>query len=294
MTEFNFGAFRRIPRIDMSAFPFKSSVRNFCHCTLYVDYRDISHMQALAEFAKELIHEDRRAQRASYEFLKRAGVTSLIKEFQTRRAAGGSFPADYADLFYIYAHIRSKRPRRVLEYGSGVSTLVMAAALGQNGGEGRLVSIEPSEAWARKTRSGLPADLLERVEVIYSPGVPCELEGRSTACFAERPLANPDMIYIDGSPDGAYFDGAENVAPLEENFETDEVTIFIDSRRRAVSFFDLPTRAARYEMASYAVDIVDLQTGNIFGCPFGFDQFSNTMVRWRGSSVERRGTGADG
>lgn len=92
MTEFDFGAFRRIPRIDLSAFPFKSSVRNFCHYTLYVDYRDISHMQALAEFAKELIHEDRRAQRASYEFLKRAGVTSLIKEFQTRRAEGALFP----------------------------------------------------------------------------------------------------------------------------------------------------------------------------------------------------------
>ena len=293
MTEFNFGAFRRIPRIDVGSFPFKAEVRNFAHYTLHVDYHDIAHIRALAEFGKAMIHTDKRVQRAAYEFLQKAGVMPFIKKFQSGRVVEGGFPPDYGDLFYLYSYIRTRQPRRVLEYGSGISTLVMALALRQNGGEGRLGSIEPSEEGAQKTRAGLPAHLLERSEVICSPGMHCEVEGRDTVCFAERPLANPDMIYIDGAPQGACFDGAENVALLEENFDEDGVTIFIDGRRRAVHFFNLASRARRFEISSYAVDIEDVHTGTTFTCPFGFDQFSNTMVRWRGSSLERRGMSAD-
>ncbi len=282
MTGFNFAAFRRNPRIDTWRFPFKSEVRNLAHYTFHVDYHDTSHMQALADFGKAMVHEDRRVQRASHDFLQKAGVTPFIRQFQSRRAIDGAFPPDYGDLFYLYAYIRSERPRRVLEYGSGISTLVMALALRQNGGESRLVSIEPSEEWARKTRSALPADLLERAEVVYSPGETCDVEGYSTVCFAERPLRDPDMIYIDGAPKGAYFDGAENVAFLEEKFRQEGAAIFIDGRRRAVHFFDMPGRASHYEISSYAVDVVDMRTGTTFTCPFGFDQFSNSMVRFLG------------
>ncbi len=293
MSGFDFKAFSRIPEIDLTRLPFRATLKNFRHYTFRGDFSDSSHQQALTEFAQILIKEDRRAQRASRDFLLKAGVTPHVQKFQKRRGEVGGFLPDYADLFYLYAYIRAERPRRVLEYGSGVSTLVMALALEQNG-EGRLVSLEASEEWAHSTHSALPERLFERVQVVYSRPGSREVDGESSVCFADQPFADPDMIYIDGAPEGARYDGAENVVLLEENFGEEGVTIFIDGRWKAVKFFNSPGRAARYEAMSCAVDVVDLRSGTLFGSPFGFDQFSNTMVRWRGTSPERHDMSADG
>ena len=231
-----------------------------------------------------LIQEDRLAQRASHYFFEKTGVAPNIKQFEARRAPSKRiYPPDYVDLFYLYTYIRAKKPQRVLEYGSGVSTLVIGIALEQNGGDGRLVSLEPSEDWARATRDALPGRLAKRAEVMYSRGVSCELNDKTTMRFADVPLADPDMIYIDGAPEGARYAGAENLAFLEENFGSREVAIFIDARRDALRYFDIPARAERFEVTSYAVDIVDLHSGKLLGSPFGLDQFSNSMVRWLGA-----------
>ncbi len=290
MSGFDFRAFSRIPEVNPTRYPFRIQQQNFRRYTLEVDFSELSHQIGIGNFSGVLIKEDRRAQRACYDFLQKAKVASHIKAFQARRADAGGFPPDYVDLFYLYAYIRSERPKRVLEYGSGVSTLVMALALEQNG-EGRLVSVEPSEDWANSTRSALPEPLLKRAEVMHSRGVPCEIDGERSACFADQPLVDPDMIYVDGAPDGARFEGVENVVLLEKYFGEERVAIFIDGRRRAVHYFITPPREARYEITCYAVDILDVHSGFTLAGGFGFDQFSNTMVRWRGTSP---GMSADG
>lgn len=56
------------------------------------------------------------------------GVLDTIDDFVAKRPSGSLKP-DYADLWFLYSLITKRRPKVVLEFGSGVSTVVMARAL---------------------------------------------------------------------------------------------------------------------------------------------------------------------
>lgn len=64
-------------------------------------------------------------------------------------------------LLRLHAHIMATRPSLILEFGSGVSTIVIADALRQNGA-GHLVSIEHSSHYGDKTMSTLINEGLDR------------------------------------------------------------------------------------------------------------------------------------
>lgn len=176
MKPFDFQALQRIPNIDVERLPFRAERCNFRYYTFWVDFSNIHHCNALQSFWTCMIQVDRRAQVAFRDYFLKAGVMPYLREFESKKFRAGHFPPDYVDLFCLYAYIRANRPTRILEYGSGISTLVMALALEQNG-EGRLVSIEPSEEWADSTRAALPAHLLEKAEVVHSCGKSCEVDG---------------------------------------------------------------------------------------------------------------------
>ncbi len=63
-------------------------------------------------------------------------------------------------LLRLHAHIMATRPRVIVEFGSGASTLVIADALRQNG-VGKLVSIEHSDHYGAQTLGTLHAESLE-------------------------------------------------------------------------------------------------------------------------------------
>ncbi len=272
-----FRANQRIQRMGPASLPFRMAVGNFRHYNFWVDFNEKEHLDGLREVLTSVIQEDRRAQRACYRLFEKQGIAADIQQFQTRRKLKRGYPPDYVDLFYLYTHVRTHRPRRVLEYGSGVSTLVMALALEKNG-EGRLVSLEPSAEWARLTQACLPERLRAIAEVIYSAGVACELDGRQTVRFAEQPLKDPDMVYIDGAPEGSCYAGAENIELLEEGLVGNGAAIFIDGRRQALNYFNNPLRSSRYKVECAAVDVVNTGTGQRHYSPFGFDQFSNARI----------------
>jgi predicted O-methyltransferase YrrM len=53
---------------------------------------------------------------------------------------------------FVIQQIRRRRPARVLEFGSGASTVLIARALRQLGEEARIDSLEHSEEWYQRTR----------------------------------------------------------------------------------------------------------------------------------------------
>ena len=120
----------------------------------------------------------------------------IIEEFQRRRP-GESFAPDWFDLWMLYRDIRARRPQRVLEYGSGVSTVVLAHALAENGA-GRMVALESDEHWANANRAALPPGL--PCTLLYSPAVRADLDGIPVWRFSHRPFADPDFVYLDGPP----------------------------------------------------------------------------------------------
>jgi Methyltransferase domain len=98
-----------------------------------------------------------------------------------------------------------RRPRVVLELGSGVSTVVTAQVLRQLGG-GRVISIENEARFAAQTRALVAAHgLSDLVEVVVAPLAPCGLPGHETPWYDRqivlgRSLSEVGLVVVDGPP----------------------------------------------------------------------------------------------
>ena len=88
---------------------------------------------------------------------------------RARRIATDAFPPRYDDIYRIRKEILTQKPKLVLEYGSGISTFVIAATLLQNrqkhGVEGKLISVEGYEDWKNHTWKHLTSDEMKIVEL---------------------------------------------------------------------------------------------------------------------------------
>lgn len=97
---------------------------------------------------------------------------------------------DGLDALLLYGHLRSAKPARVIEVGSGSSTAVIAAALERNAAEGSaptLVSIDPHDRGALRR-----APLRVGLELVRAPLQDVEPE------VFER-LGQGDLLFVDSS-----------------------------------------------------------------------------------------------
>ena len=158
--------------------------------------------------------------------LQRAGANAALEQFLARRA-DTAFPPDYIDLWFLYAQVRKLQPEVVLEFGSGCSTVVLAAALERNG-HGHLWTVETEEMWAHETERGLPDQLHPLVTVVHSAGE----EGGVARGSSHLVLPNlePDFLYLDGPTLGSL-----NPVELEPRFKPGFVMV-IDGRRRKARY----------------------------------------------------------
>lgn len=110
----------------------------------------------------------------------------------------GSWKADTGLLTLIADHIEARRPRLVVEFGTGASTLIIAKALEQAGG-GTLISFEQHADFVEATGAwlaehGLSADL-RAVPLRPSP------DGWPGLWYDHGPLPDGiDLMVIDGPP----------------------------------------------------------------------------------------------
>ena len=110
----------------------------------------------------------------------------------------GSWKADVGLLTMVSDHILRERPRTIVEFGTGASTLIVARTLQMIGG-GEFISVEQHEDFAEKTRAwladhGLKADL-RAVPLAPSP------DGWPGLWYDHGPLPEKiDLMLIDGPP----------------------------------------------------------------------------------------------
>jgi predicted O-methyltransferase YrrM len=110
----------------------------------------------------------------------------------------GSWKADTGLLTLLADHIEEKKPKLVVEFGTGASTLVIARALQRSGG-GRLISFEQHADFVDATRQwladyGLAADL-RSVSLRPSP------DGWPGLWYDHGRLPrNIDLMLVDGPP----------------------------------------------------------------------------------------------
>lgn len=116
-------------------------------------------------------------------------------------------------LLRLHAHIMTTRPRVVVEFGSGASTLVIADALRQNGGAGKLVSFDHSSHYGAQTLSTLQTEQLEGWVDLRIGELEAWEGEHLNPTDAEKPsrwypasllagIDQVDLLWVDGPPGG--------------------------------------------------------------------------------------------
>lgn len=157
----------------------------------------------------------------------------LIEQFAKR--PNSAIPPSYFDLWYLYRSARGCS--RMIEFGIGCSTIVLAQALHDQGG-GELISIDASAIWIEETRKTFPSSLQPFVKFHHSPVAPIEYGGERCHRYADVPAVSPELVYLDGpSPhDVPGWQGAPLAAdPLLLDLQPGAV-IIVDSRPANVAF----------------------------------------------------------
>jgi Methyltransferase domain len=162
----------------------------------------------------------------AYKRLKNLGLAEMYTN--TPRQA---YQPDWADLLNIYEMVRKKKPRIIIEFGSGCSTLMFARALADNG-SGHLYSIDASEPFLQRTQSYMPDNLKRYVSLSYSEIEIGEMYGESVMWHRSVPDVPADFVYLDG-PD--YHDFSVDIETqadgvLLESKAAECHTILIDGR----------------------------------------------------------------
>jgi hypothetical protein len=168
----------------------------------------------------------------AYRRLKKLGLVQMYCKVPQQ-----AYQPDWADLLNIYESVRKKKPRTVIEFGSGCSTLMFARALADNG-FGHLYSIDASQPFLQRTRSYMPEDLVPYVSLSYSEIELGEMNGKSVMWHRSVPEVAADFVYLDG-PD--YHDFSVIIETqadgiLLEPKATQHYTILIDGRWQTFEF----------------------------------------------------------
>jgi len=115
-------------------------------------------------------------------------------------------PPDASDLANLYRLIAERRPRVVLEFGVGYSSLVICAALRANLAKanvrGHLYVVDSEKKWIENTRNKFESDLLEFISFQYSPISVKVFDNTLCHTYDSLPDVSPNFVYVDG-PSGA-------------------------------------------------------------------------------------------
>ncbi|MBI2055302.1 MAG: class I SAM-dependent methyltransferase [Candidatus Sungbacteria bacterium] len=125
---------------------------------------------------------------------------------------------DYADLWFLYRTARRRKPKCIVEFGSGASTVILAQALSDNyaenpGDGGRLYSFDAEKEWADAAAKTMPARLRQFCEVSHHPVFREEYDGQKVYRHENIPGdIVPDLVYLDDP--GTYPKGTISVDML--------------------------------------------------------------------------------
>ena len=183
----------------------------------------------------------------SKDFLEKQGVLSLLKKGDEQEIA-----PEYLKLANLYKLVQTRKPKTVLEFGVGFSTIVMAAALKDNhdryNHRGHLFTVDAEQHWIYNTESKITSELLKYVTFHHSPVKIYNLNNQLCTLYDELPDICPNFVHLDGpsikSVTGnarglSYNEGRPIVAAdilLYESSAPLDFFIFVDGRWRNCNF----------------------------------------------------------
>ena len=171
---------------------------------------------------------------------------SLASEMHSREVVCRRFPEcsmvttswsiRFVHLHLLLEHLDQVKPKLVVEFGSGISTLLVAAWMREQG-QGRLVSVDHDAAWAGITKSNLERrDLLPYVDLVVAPlraGAEGELPWYGVTDELAA-LTGIEMAIVDGPPAGDRGKEESRFAalPFLTPRMTPTATVFLDDAAR--------------------------------------------------------------
>jgi predicted O-methyltransferase YrrM len=164
-------------------------------------------------------------------------LLQLFHDFGPRAPmpSSGGFALNPTDLLDLLHLVRTRKPRLVVELGSGTSTVWMAYVLQQTGG--KLISLDHEPGYAEQTRAALlQHGLTEVAEVRDAPLRPIVLDGRTFPWYDVEALAglsDIDLLVIDGPPEKTGPDARYPALRVLEKQLADAATILFDDAHRA-------------------------------------------------------------
>lgn len=175
----------------------------------------------------ERVIEGQRQQRALTNIRPLAGTLPLALH-------NWAIDPHFADLLVRW--IVRERPELILECGSGVSTVIMAAALKELN-SGRLISLDHEDRFAERTRERLTRRGLDRwAEVVTARLGSHEIEGRIVPWYTGYESwveeASIDMLVVDGPPKGTGARARYPAVPLLRGYLAPDCLILLDDGRR--------------------------------------------------------------
>jgi len=189
---------------------------------------------------------EKKLRRTLYEALERPARLrlgpALLADLARRPATAK--PPVWPELAVIHREIRRLRPQRVLEFGSGCSTLVIAQALAENAAEGHpgfLESLDADPHWGQVTIDSLPPRLADYCRVAVVPAIPAEHAGIPAWRHREVPPPPFDFIYLDGPALTPEREAALDLLDLEAELAPGTV-VLVDGRYPNCRFLEAHLR----------------------------------------------------
>lgn len=144
----------------------------------------------------------------------------------------GGWAADPVFADEVVRRILRRSPRRIVECGSGWTTVLMAACLRELEA-GRVLALEHDESYANRTRRLLSAaGCGERAEVIDAPLEPYHLRGEERPWYSldqadgiEAPI---DFLVVDGPPESLAPAARYPAVPVLQSRLGEEYTVLLD------------------------------------------------------------------
>jgi len=163
----------------------------------------------------------------------------ILQRFPSCSIPTTSWSMRFMNMHAILESLDRLQPRTVVEFGSGISTLLIASWLRESGG-GQLISFDHDKEWAKRTQQHLDrANLSDFVSLHCVPLVETEIDGRTVFWYATEPAhfdaAPVDFAVVDGPPAHLSIAGMSRLPALAtlNPYLSDKFFVALDDAHRA-------------------------------------------------------------
>jgi hypothetical protein len=136
--------------------------------------------------------------------------------------------ANYYDYWLLYSHIRKTRPKEVLELGPGLTTLVIALALYENGA-GRVTAMEDLQQYYDALKKIIPDHLRPFIDLQLSPSHQVHYGPFRGKAYRTIPERDYEFVWVDGPNYDRQTEFDADILLLVAKRDT-PITAFVDSR----------------------------------------------------------------